>query len=95
MRENSVLENASVLAGETVYNEGNPYNQKLGDYFRLDVRLSFRKNKPGYTRTFAIDIQNLTNQQNQAYQYYDRVQAATVWKYHLGIIPVLVYRVDF
>lgn len=95
MRESAVLQNASMLAGETVYNEGDPYNQKLGDYFRLDVRLSFRKNKPGYTRTFAIDIQNLTSQQNKAYQYYDRVQADTVWKYHLGIIPVLVYRVDF
>ena len=95
MRENTVVESASVLAGETVYNEGDPYNQKLANYFRLDVRLSFRKNKPGYTRTFAIDIQNLTSQQNQAYQYYDRVQASTVWKYHLGIIPVLVYRVDF
>ena len=95
MRENSVSETFSVLAGETVYNFNDPYNQKLADYFRVDVRLSFRKNKPGYTRTFAIDIQNLTNQQNQAYQYYDRVQGETLWKYHLGIIPVLVYRVDF
>lgn len=95
MRESAVLEGASIFAGETVYNEADPYNQKLPDYFRVDVRLSFRKNKPGYTRTFAIDIQNLTNQQNEAYQYYDRVQAKVMTKYHLGIIPVLVYRVDF
>jgi hypothetical protein len=95
MRQSEVIEDQSILSGETFYNEGNPYSKKLGDYFRLDLRLSFRKNKPGYTRTFAIDIQNLTNQQNDAYEYYDRVQAKTVMKYHLGIIPLLVYRVDF
>jgi len=95
MRQSEVLEEGSKLVGETMYDMGNPYSRKLSDYFRIDLRLSFRKNKPGYTRTFAIDIQNLTNQQNEAYQYYDRVQAKTVMKYHLGIIPVLVYRVDF
>jgi hypothetical protein len=95
MRQSEVLEAASIQSGETFYDFADPYSKKLGDYFRLDLRLSFRKNKPGYTRTFAIDIQNLTNQQNDAYQYYDRVQAKTVMKYHLGIIPLLVYRVDF
>lgn len=95
MRQSPVLIESSQLAGETFYDPNNLYAEKLGDYFRLDLRLSFRKNKPGYTRTFAIDIQNLTNQQNDAYQYYDRVQAKTVMKYHLGIIPLLVYRVDF
>lgn len=95
MRQTPVLAGPSQLGGETFYDPNNLYAEKLGDYFRLDLRLSFRKNKPGYTRTFAIDIQNLTNQQNDAYQYYDRVQAKTVMKYHLGIIPILVYRVDF
>lgn len=95
MNQTQVWEAESILVGETIYNDANPYSEKLRDYFRLDVRLSFRKNKPGYTRTFAIDIQNLTNQQNDAYEYYDRVQAKTVMKYHLGIIPLLVYRVDF
>lgn len=95
MNQSRVWEGESVRVGETIYNDANPYSEKLGDYFRLDLRVSFRKNKPGYTRTFAIDIQNLTNQQNDAYQYYDRVQAKTLMKYHLGIIPLLVYRIDF
>jgi hypothetical protein len=95
MNQSRVWEGESVRVGETIYNDANPYSEKLGDYFRLDLRVSFRKNKPGYTRTFAIDIQNLTNQQNDAYQYYDRLQAKTVMKYHLGIIPLLVYRIDF
>jgi hypothetical protein len=95
LRQSAVNVNYSRDNNETVYNVDNPFNEKLKDYFRIDLRLSFRKNKPGYTRTFAVDIQNLTSQQNEAYQYYDFTQQKIVNKYQLGIIPVLVYRIDF
>jgi hypothetical protein len=94
-RVTSIDEIASKNSYTTVYDNSNPYNEKLKDYFRLDLRLSFRKNKPKYTRTFAIDIQNLTSQQNEAYRYYDAVQQKIVTKFQLGIIPILVYRIDF
>jgi hypothetical protein len=57
--------------------------------------VSWRKNKPGYTRTLSVDIQNLTNQQNVAYQYYDTFLKKINTKYQVGIIPVLAYRIDF
>jgi hypothetical protein len=85
----------SLDSGETMYDDGEGFSEQFKDYFRLDLRLSFRKNKPNYTRTFAIDIQNLTSQQNEAYMYYDFQQSKVVTKYQLGIIPVLVYRIDF
>jgi hypothetical protein len=85
----------SLDASETVYNSGEGFSEQFKDYFRIDLRLSFRKNKPNYTRTFAIDIQNLTSQQNEAFMYYDFHQNKVVTKYQLGIIPVLVYRIDF
>lgn len=94
-RESEVDVTRSRERGETVYNTSDPFTHKLSDYLRLDLRLSFRKNKPGYTRTFAIDIQNLTSQQNEAFNYYDFSRAQVVTKYQLGIIPVLVYRIDF
>jgi hypothetical protein len=95
MRESTINEGHSVETGETAFDQTNPFNHKLADYFRLDLRLSFRKNKPGYTRTFALDIQNVLNTQNEAFRYYDFVQNQVVTKYQLGIIPVLVYRIDF
>ncbi|HYC86828.1 MAG TPA: TonB-dependent receptor, partial [Chryseosolibacter sp.] len=95
MKESSIDITASEDKGETVYNTDDPYSQRLKDYFRFDLRLSFRKNKPGYTRTFAIDIQNLSNQQNEASHYYDQFQQKVVTRYQLGVIPVLVYRIDF
>jgi hypothetical protein len=95
LRQSSVNVATSEQRAETIYESNDPFNRKLNDYFRIDMRLSFRKNKPGYTRTFALDIQNLTSQQNEAYQYYDLTQQKIVTKFQLGIIPVLVYRIDF
>jgi hypothetical protein len=85
----------TMIDEETAVGPITGYTEKFKDYFRIDLRLSFRKNKPHYTRTFAIDIQNLTSQQNEAYNYYDFYKQKTVMKYQLGIIPVLVYRIDF
>lgn len=80
---------------ETVYNNSKAFDNKLKDYFRLDLRLNWRKNKKNYTRTIAIDIQNLLNVQNEAYNYYDHVKQKVTTQYQLGLIPVLVYRIDF
>jgi hypothetical protein len=95
LRTSPVHETDSEANNVTVYDESRPFEEKLGDYFRIDLRVSFRKNNPGYTRTFAIDIQNLLSQENEAYPYYDFVQQKAVTKLQLGIIPVLVYRIDF
>ena len=79
----------------TVYDESKAFENKLADYFRWDLRLNWRKNKNGYTRTIAIDIQNVLNIQNEAYHYYDHVSNKIETQYQLGMIPILVYRVDF
>jgi len=85
---------ATEQVGTTIYQEQNGF-LRLPDYFRTDLRVSWRKNKPGYTRTLSIDIQNVTSQQNTAFTYYDTFLQKETTKYQLGIIPVLAYRVDF
>jgi Carboxypeptidase regulatory-like domain len=85
----------STTYGTTVYDVSQGYSVKLPDYWRPDLRVSWRKNKAGYTRTLSIDIQNLANHLNVAYYYYDTFTRDVEVKYQLGIIPVLVYRVDF
>lgn len=86
---------ASSLTGTTIYNVLQGYTVQLPNYFRTDLRVSWRKNKPRYTRTISIDIQNLTNYQNLAGYYYDTFLQEVTPRYQLGIIPVLAYRVDF
>ena len=95
LRESVVDEATSLAEYRTVYRTDDPFSEKLDDYFRLDLRLSWRKEKEGKTRTLALDIQNALSIENDAYSYYDFRQGRVVKQEQLGIIPVLVYRVDF
>jgi hypothetical protein len=68
---------------------------KLNDYFRMDLRVYWKRNKPNFTRTWSLDVQNLTNTENEAYSYYDFRAGQVVQKFQLGLIPVLNYKVEF
>ncbi|NTW32589.1 MAG: TonB-dependent receptor [Bacteroidetes bacterium] len=86
---------ASAIAEKTIYQESKAFSKKLPDDYKLNIRLSLKKNKVNYTRTIALDIQNVTSRKNIAFQYYDFQKKEIVTKYHLGIIPILTYRVEF
>ncbi len=68
---------------------------KEPNYFRLDLRLSWRVQKENYTRTLSVDIQNAANTTNFAFQTYDLVTNQIERKNQLGIIPLLTYKVEF
>ncbi len=95
LREAVIDEVASAEAGTTIYIYQNGFSEQLPNYFRTDLRVSWRKNKPGYTRTLSIDIQNLTGQKNVGFHYYDTFLQKVKTKYQVGLIPVIAYRVDF
>ena len=71
------------------------FTLKSATYFRLDTRLYFKWNRAGRNNTFALDIQNASNQQNAGFFYYDHLQEKVLEKKQLGIIPILSYRVEF
>jgi hypothetical protein len=93
--EMPILEYFSAENGNTVFYEPAGFTEKIPDYTRLDLRLSWRKHKPRYTRTLSLDIQNVLSLKNTAYHYYDGFQQKRVAQEHLGIIPILAYRVEF
>jgi hypothetical protein len=82
-------------SGDSVPAVSASFGRRLPDYWRIDLRLSYKKNKPESTVIWALDIQNVTARRNVAYHYYDRVTRRTETKYHLGLIPVLSYKVMF
>lgn len=71
------------------------FSVKSSTYFRLDTRLYFKWNTAGRNNTFALDIQNASNQENAGFFYYDHLQKQILEKKQLGIIPILSYRVEF
>lgn len=84
---------ASIAAGTAVL--GEPFSSRYPGYFRTDFRIYWRWNKKTNNQVFSIDIQNLTNQQNVQYIYYDNYSKSLLTKYHLGIIPLVTYRWEF
>ncbi|MEZ4905438.1 MAG: TonB-dependent receptor [Spirosomataceae bacterium] len=94
-RDSPIDLEASQRAGRTIYEANALYTLKMKDYFRPDVRIFWKRNKAHYTRTWSIDIQNLTSTQNEAFSYYDTQKRQVVQQYQLGIIPVVNYRVEF
>ncbi|GHB64912.1 TonB-dependent receptor [Persicitalea jodogahamensis] len=86
---------ASRTEGRTIYTSEDAFSIKMKDYFRPDLRIYWKKNHPRYSRTIALDIQNVSGTQNQAYSYYDALQRQLVQKYQLGLIPILSYRWEF
>jgi hypothetical protein len=94
-RETPIDETASKKANQTVYDYSKPFSLQLKDYFRTDVSMYFKRNRLKWSSTLQLDIQNVTNQQNEAWHYFDRFQKKVVTKYQLGMIPNLSYKVEF
>ncbi len=94
-RETPINEAASILAGETVFDEANAFTIKQRDFFKIDLRLYFKNNKPNFSSTVSLDIQNASNRKNIAFNYYDVQQGAVIVQNQLGLIPILSYRIEF
>ncbi|MEM6803013.1 MAG: TonB-dependent receptor, partial [Bacteroidota bacterium] len=86
---------ASQIAQRTVFDETNPFSEQFPDFFRTDLRLVFKRNKAGFTRSFALDILNLTNRSNVAFRRFDIVSNTVVDKSSFGLLPLLSYRLEF
>lgn len=85
----------SITEGRQIHNMESAFEPKLPNYFRADLQINYRKNKPGYSTEWRLDIQNFTNHLNPAYYYYDAENESTRLKSQIGLLPILSYRIDF
>ena len=95
LREGVIDPQASATAFRTEYVPGTMGDVQLGDYYRLDVRVYFRKDKAKHSSTISLDIQNLTGNENDWFSYYDQLFQEVRTNTQLGIIPILSWRLDF
>lgn len=86
---------ASIAAGETMYDWDKSFEEQFDDYFRWDVRAAFKMEGKRTTQEWAFDVQNVTNRQNPLYQRYNPVNQEVNTIYQLGIFPVPQYRITF
>ncbi len=95
MRDTPIDQEKSMEVGEAVYIENQQYELSNRDYFRTDFGISYRLNRSKVSHTFSLDIQNLTNNNNVMHQYYDPDLNEVKMEYHMGIIPILNYKIEF
>ncbi|MBI5917134.1 MAG: carboxypeptidase-like regulatory domain-containing protein [Bacteroidetes bacterium] len=86
---------ASIEEGEQVEYEDRPFESKAGDYWRIDVGVSYKINKQRLTHTVLLDIQNVTGRLNVYSQYYDNETKQLETYTQTGFFPVFNYRVEF
>ncbi len=93
--ERAINAQASIDNKRLIYSSSEAFTVKQPDYFRPDFRIYLKKSKQKYSRTLALDIQNVAGYQNTSYSYYDILQNKIVRQYQLGLIPILSYRWEF
>ena len=86
---------ASISEGEEVRDFDQAFETHAPDYFRLDLGVSYRKNKPTWSWIISLNIQNLTDNANVWGEYYDPERESLEQIYMVGLIPILNYKVEF
>ncbi len=95
MRDTPIDLEKSIEEGSVVIKQDERYELSHQDYFRTDFGISYRMNRKRVSHTFSLDIQNITNHQNEMYEYYDPENFNIKTEYHMGILPVLNYKIEF
>ncbi|MBK7432348.1 MAG: TonB-dependent receptor [Bacteroidetes bacterium] len=95
LRSTPIDYEASVAAGETKYIESEAYSIQEKNYFRADVKISFKRNRSKSTVTWSLDVQNVSNNKNVYGEYFDPLTVTTKVSYQAPLIPILAYRIDF
>lgn len=86
---------ATQTAGFTVFDEDHAFSEKQADYFRFDLKLSFRKELKKSTMEWSLDLQNVTNHKNVFRNSYNARTGELYTEYQQGFFPVPFFRWTF
>lgn len=85
----------SILYGDAVYNYDEAYNPQFKDYFRVDLRISYRKNSKSLSQEWSFDVQNLTDHDNIFMQRYDNNTKSVVNVLQMKFFPIGSWKIYF
>ncbi len=83
--------------GNEVRFEEQAFSQRYNDYFRLDVKVGVRLNskKRNISHQFFVDLQNITNRENEFVRRYNENTDAINSVSQIGFFPDVLYRIQF
>lgn len=88
---------ASIAKGSEVYREDLAFSQRVGSYFRWDVKFGYRLNskKRKLSQQFFLDFQNVTNHENVFAYRFNRERGEVQQVNQIGFFPDVLWRVQF
>ena len=85
----------SATLGYEVRRDDQAFSESLDDYLRADLKISYRINAKNVTHEFGVDLQNVTNNQNEFGRTYNPRTNSVQTQYQIGFFPVPQYRILF
>ncbi len=91
---------ASALKGEVVYQDALRNSQQFKNYFRTDIKLSYRSNRARVAHEIGLDLVNVLNTKNLLTLTYapnptKPDENPIKEEYQLGFLPLFYYKIDF
>ena len=90
-----VVLDRSIAQEEGIYDLDRVYDDHAGNYFRLDLGLSYRINRKNSTHTLMVDVQNVTAKENLYTKYFNEDLLEMESVYQLSVFPFINYRIEF
>ena len=87
------MENSGI--GSVEYDWNRAYSKQFNDYFRADIRVTFRLEGKKVTQEWGVDIQNITDHKNPLRKTFDGKTGEEKNIYQLGIFPMMQYKITF
>jgi len=87
----------SIERGEVTFIDETVNTLQFDPYFRTDVKLAWRWNRPQVTHELAFDLINVTNQSNVLTLRFtpENPESAITPVPQLGLLPLFYYKIDF
>lgn len=86
---------ASIAANDEVRDGTLAYQKQYPEYFRMDVKPSYRLNTKRFTHEISVDIQNVTRHDNVFQQVYDLNSKSIKTDYQLKFFIIPQYKLTF
>jgi hypothetical protein len=86
---------SSRAKGYTVYIDSLAWSEKFRNYSKLDIKPSFKINRPGATHIIFVNVENILNRKNILRQVFDPRTGQVRVEHQLGVFPYGGYRIEF
>lgn len=86
---------ATLLQHTEVLDWGNAYKVQQDDYFRINLRIGLKRNKPKFNVELAMDLQYRTNYTSIYEHRIDPLTGKIYHNYEMALYPMASYRIQF